>query len=34
GHHATERYGVRALSRHLNDGLGLTADFLDLPNPV
>jgi len=34
GHHATERYGVRALARHLSDELGLTADFLDLPNPV
>jgi len=34
GHHATERYGVQALARHLNDEAGLTADFLDLPNPV
>ena len=34
GHHATERYGVQALARHLHDELGLVADFLDLPNPV
>jgi dinuclear metal center YbgI/SA1388 family protein len=34
GHHATERYGVRALARYLADTLGLEADFLDLPNPV
>ncbi|MDR3086669.1 MAG: Nif3-like dinuclear metal center hexameric protein [Azoarcus sp.] len=34
GHHATERYGVRALARYLNDALELEADFLDLPNPV
>jgi dinuclear metal center YbgI/SA1388 family protein len=33
GHHATERYGIRALARHLNEQ-GLKADFLDLPNPV
>lgn len=34
GHHATERYGVRALAEYLQAELGLTADFLDLPNPV
>jgi dinuclear metal center YbgI/SA1388 family protein len=34
GHHATERYGIQALARHLSDKPGLTADFLDLPNPV
>ncbi|MDR3214355.1 MAG: Nif3-like dinuclear metal center hexameric protein [Azoarcus sp.] len=34
GHHATERYGVQALARYLNDELNLDADFLDLPNPV
>ena len=34
GHHATERYGVRALARYLSDEQGLRADFLDLPNPV
>jgi putative NIF3 family GTP cyclohydrolase 1 type 2 len=34
GHHATERYGVQALARHLREELGLHAEFLDLPNPV
>ena len=34
GHHATERYGVSALARHLEQVCGLQADFLDLDNPV
>ncbi|AMO38696.1 Nif3-like dinuclear metal center hexameric protein [Thauera humireducens] len=34
GHHATERYGARAIAAHLGDSLGLAADFVDLPNPV
>ncbi|ANQ86495.1 hypothetical protein dqs_3474 [Azoarcus olearius] len=34
GHHATERYGVRALADYLARTLGLEADFLDLDNPV
>ncbi|WP_341676111.1 Nif3-like dinuclear metal center hexameric protein [Niveibacterium sp. SC-1] len=34
GHHATERYGVHALARHLADAHGLRCDFLDLDNPV
>jgi len=34
GHHATERYGARAIAAHLADELGLIADFVDLPNPV
>lgn len=34
GHHATERYGARAVAAHLRAELGLEADFLDLPNPV
>ncbi|AVR87590.1 Nif3-like dinuclear metal center hexameric protein [Thauera aromatica] len=34
GHHATERYGVRAVARHLAEQFGLQADFVDLPNPV
>lgn len=33
GHHATERYGIRALTGYLNE-LGLEAEFLDLDNPV
>ncbi|APR03509.1 Nif3-like dinuclear metal center hexameric protein [Thauera chlorobenzoica] len=34
GHHATERYGVRAVARHLVEQFGLQADFVDLANPV
>jgi dinuclear metal center YbgI/SA1388 family protein len=34
GHHATERYGVRALAGHLRETLGLDACFVDLDNPV
>ncbi|MBR0568336.1 Nif3-like dinuclear metal center hexameric protein [Azoarcus sp. L1K30] len=34
GHHATERYGPRALADYLGAELGLKATFLDLPNPV
>lgn len=34
GHHATERYGARALAGHLRQVLNLEADFIDLDNPV
>lgn len=34
GHHATERYGPRALAAYLRDTLGLDASFVDLDNPV
>lgn len=34
GHHATERYGPRALAHHLQAELGLEAVFVDLDNPV
>lgn len=34
GHHATERYGITALAKHISDNLGLQADFVDLDNPV
>jgi dinuclear metal center YbgI/SA1388 family protein len=34
GHHATERFGVQALGRHLADCFGLEHEFIDLPNPV
>lgn len=33
GHHATERYGIRALTGFLAEK-GLQAEFLDLDNPV
>ena len=34
GHHATERYGVRAMAGYLREVLGLDASFVDLDNPV
>lgn len=34
GHHATERFGVQALARHLSDSLGLQCEFVDIDNPV
>jgi len=34
GHHATERFGVRALGRWIERELGLDVTFVDLPNPV
>lgn len=34
GHHATERYGVRALGDHLAQRFGLTHQFIEIPNPV
>lgn len=34
GHHATERYGVKALGEWLASAHGLEVDFVDLFNPV
>ncbi|MGV3655613.1 MAG: Nif3-like dinuclear metal center hexameric protein [Noviherbaspirillum sp.] len=34
GHHATERYGVQALGRHLADRFGIRHEFIDIDNPV
>ena len=34
GHHATERYGVQALGRHLAERFGLEYRFVDIENPV
>lgn len=34
GHHATERYGVQALGRHLAEQFGLNHQFIDIDNPV
>jgi dinuclear metal center YbgI/SA1388 family protein len=34
GHHATERYGIRALGEHLAAQLGLEVSFVDVDNPV
>jgi dinuclear metal center YbgI/SA1388 family protein len=34
GHHATERYGVQALGKHLADKFTLDCQFIDINNPV
>lgn len=34
GHHATERYGVRALGDHLAGQFGVSHRFIDIANPV
>lgn len=34
GHHATERYGIQALGRHLAETYGLAHHFIDVANPV
>lgn len=34
GHHATERYGVQALGRHLAEKFGIEHEFIDIPSPV
>lgn len=34
GHHATERYGAKALGEYLADEFGLNVEFVDIDNPV
>lgn len=34
GHHATERYGIRALGQHLAQKFDLEHEFIDIDNPV
>lgn len=34
GHHATERYGIQALGRHLAEHFGLEHQFIDIDNPI
>lgn len=34
GHHATERYGIRALGEHLQQVFGISCEFIDIDNPV
>ncbi len=34
GHHATERYGVRALGEHLGERFGIEHLFIDIDNPA
>lgn len=34
GHHATERYGIQALGRHLAEQFNLQHEFIEINNPV
>jgi dinuclear metal center YbgI/SA1388 family protein len=34
GHHATERYGIKALGEHLERKFGIAHEFIDIDNPV
>lgn len=34
GHHATERYGVESLGKHLEEFFNLEVSFIDIHNPV
>lgn len=34
GHHATERYGVKALGEFVQEKLGVPVEFVDIDNPV
>jgi len=34
GHHATERYGVRALGEHLSQHFDVNQQFIDIDNPI
>lgn len=34
GHHATERYGAKALGEHLGNEFALEVEFIDINNPV
>lgn len=34
GHHATERYGVKALGEHLAQQFNIDCEFIDIDNPV
>jgi dinuclear metal center YbgI/SA1388 family protein len=34
GHHATERYGIKALGEHLANQFTLAHEFIDIDNPV
>jgi dinuclear metal center YbgI/SA1388 family protein len=34
GHYATERLGIQALGKHLQDHFAIEVEFIDIPNPV
>lgn len=34
GHHATERYGIKALGEHISEHFSIDVEFIDIPNPA
>jgi len=34
GHHATERYGIKALGEHIKEHFAIDVEFIDIPNPA
>ena len=34
GHHATERYGIKALGEHLKEHFSVDVEFVDIDNPA
>lgn len=34
GHHATERYGIKALGEHIKEHFSIDVEFIDIPNPA
>jgi putative NIF3 family GTP cyclohydrolase 1 type 2 len=34
GHHASERFGARALAAHLAERFAIKCEFVDIDNPV
>jgi len=34
GHHATERYGAKAMAKYIEESLGIEAVFVDIDNPA
>lgn len=34
GHYNTEKFGVQALAKHVNQSYNLEVEFIDIPNPV
>ena len=34
GHHATERFGIRALGRHIQQKFNIDTEYVEIPNPV
>jgi dinuclear metal center YbgI/SA1388 family protein len=34
GHHATERFGIQALGRHIQDKFDVDVEYVEIPNPI